>query len=149
MSYHVDSEHIQALIEQGFVKCLSCDVSAEAERYLESMFPLRVSMTLVSWDRLAHKSLNWMDASDDEAAKWASSTLSGIMPYGLLLYNPSQPCLIGTLDFMIRNLDTLVWKAPGSRILFGVDLDSEGTLQFSRGIIEYNGVDKLFATSDF
>ena len=70
------------------------------------------------------------------------------MPYGLLLYSPSQPCLIGTYEFMIRNLDILVWKAPGNRILFGVNQTHQGNVRFTKGIIEYNGVGTLFATTE-
>lgn len=92
--------------------------------------------------------LKWMAASDDETALWASITIAGQCPFGLLLLDREQPCLIGGFDFMIRNLDTLVWKAPGCRILFGVHRDNEGRIEFTTGVVEFDGKDKLFASTE-
>jgi len=143
---YTDAEHIQEFIASGKVECLASDISEAAERHLELSFPFRKSSTIIDWDSLPSSKLHWNTVSDDETAVWAASTLAGQCSYALLLFSPTQPCLLGTFDFMIRNLDELVWKAPGNRILFGVNRNDFGEVKFSNGIIEFNGKGELFAS---
>ena len=148
MDDYVDAKHIRAFIEIGQMESLDSTTSKDAERHLERSFPLRNWSTIIDWDKVPSTTLEWNKVSDDEAVAWAMSTTIGQCSYGLLLYDPEQPCLIGGLETMVRNLDELVWKAPGCRILFGVDRDESGKVVFGRGAIEFNGKGELFATID-
>ena len=148
IDHYVDDEHIRSFIESGKVDRLDSTVSTDAERYLEQSFPLRNWATIINWDKIPSTTLEWNKVSDDEAVAWAMSTTICRCTYGLLLYDAGQPCLIGTVETMIRNLDALVWKAPGCRILFGVDRDENGRIVFGLGAIEFNGKGELFATTD-
>ena len=108
-------------------------------------FPLRTWATIVDWDDLeSTTTLAWNQLSDDEAVEWAMTTTAGQCSLGLLLYDGEQPCLVGPLAFMVRHLDELVWGAPGSRILFGVNRDDDGQILFTNGLIEFNGKGELF-----
>ena len=148
MELHVDHEHIQVFLRNGNVERLDETVSDEAEKHLERVFPLRIRSTVVDWDKIPSTELKWNTVSDDEAVRWALTTTAGRCEFGLLLFSGKQPCLIGALEFMVRHLDELVWRAPGSRILFGVDRTENGRIQFTGGLIEYNGKGELFGTAE-
>ncbi len=148
MDDYINADHIRAFIEDGNVGILDATISAEAERHLEQSFPLRCWSTIIDWDKIPSTTLEWNKVSDEEAVDWAMTTTIGRNAFGLLLFDPKQPCLIGPLEYMVRHLDELVWKAPGCRILFGVDRDRNGRIRFGDGIIEFNGKGELFATSD-
>ena len=145
---YVDAEHIQDFLSRGDMECLGSEVSASAFNHLSQSHPLhsKSTTTVIDWELIESTSIAWNCLSDDETAEWAKTTLAGICPFGLLAYNPTQPCLIGSLDFMVRNLDELVWKAPGCRLLFGVDRTDDGRVTFGRGVIEYDGKEHLYAT---
>ncbi|MFN9540905.1 MAG: hypothetical protein ACK6A8_16870, partial [Planctomycetota bacterium] len=148
MADYVNAEHIRAFINAGDVEILDSTVSTAAERHLEQSFPLRSYATIIDWDKIPSAMLEWNTVSDEEALNWAMTTTIGENTFGLLLYDPYQPCLIGPLDFMLRHLDELVWKAPGCRFLFGVERDEVGRIIFGNGIVEFNGKGELFATAD-
>ena len=144
---YVKAEHIRVFIENGDIECLDSSVSSNAEKHLEQAFPLRTWATIVDWDDLeSTTTLAWNQLSDDEAVEWAMTTTAGQCSLGLLLYDGEQPCLVGPLAFMVRHLDELVWGAPGSRILFGVNRDDDGQILFTNGLIEFNGKGELFGT---
>lgn len=145
---HIEADHIQALIQQGAVRWLDQTVSTAANQFLGQTFPFPTqnSTRIIDWNAEPHTKLEWMEATNDETSAWAASTLAGSCATGLLLYSPTEPCLIGSFDFMIRNLDSLVWKAPGQRLLFGVELRSSDEVHFTRGIVEFDGRSTLFAT---
>lgn len=148
MDNFVDAEHIRSLVEAGNLKLLDSATSKDAERHLERSFPLRNWSTIIDWDKLPSTKLDWNKVSDDEAVAWAMTATVGKCSFGLLLFDPEQPCLIGPIEFMVRNLDELVWKAPGCRILFGVEVNENGKIAFGDGVIEFNGKGELFATRD-
>lgn len=145
MENYVDAEHIQKLIESNEMVCLDSNVSQLAERHLKQSFPLGIAGTIVDWTRVPCTMLKWNTVSDDDTVRWASATMAGKCSFGLLFFTSSQPCLIGPFDLMLKNLDELVWKAPGCRILFGVERNG-GIVLFTRGIIEFNGRGELFAS---
>lgn len=72
-----------------------------------------------------------------------NATCAGRRTYGLLMFSSDQPCLIAKLDVIMRRLDELVWRAPGNRLLFGVERDIENCIVFGSGVIEFNGRDEL------
>jgi|GEM_PF-6770331 len=48
---------------------------------------------------------------------------------------------------MIRNFDVLIWTAHyGHYYLFGVLRDDHGAIEFTGGLIEYDGKEGLYAT---
>lgn len=148
MNDHVNAEHIRAFLNAGNLEILDSTVSTAAERHLEQSFPLRRFSTIIDWDKIPSAMLDWNTVADEDAVNWAMTTTIGGNTFGLLLFDPNQPCLIGPLDFMLRHLDELVWKAPGCRILFGVERDESGRVHFGNGIVEFNGKRELFATAD-
>ncbi len=145
---YIDAEHISKLVSESVVVPRDPTVAALAEAHLHKNFPLRDWSTIVDWPKLPSSMLDWVNASDDEAIQWALSTAAGQHPKALLLYSGDQPCLVGDFEAMIRHLDELVWKAPGSRIVFGVDEAEDGTLVFTNGLIEFNGKGELFGVVD-
>jgi len=146
MNNYVDAEHICKFIDDHKVESLDSTISVEAERHLEQSFPLRNWSTIIDWDKVPSTMLEWNKVSDDEAVEWAMTTMIRQYSFGVLIYDSEQPCLIGSIDFMVRHLDELVWKAPGSRILFGANRDESGRVIFGSGVIEFNGKGELFAT---
>lgn len=145
---YVDADHIRAFVEAGSAQILDSLVSAQAEHHLEQSFPLRLFSTIIDWDKVPSTTLNWTQVSDDNAVAWAMTTAAGRSQFGLLLYNPRQPCLIGPIEFMVRHLDELVWGAPGCRVLFGVTRIHSGEVVFGPGVIEFNGKGELFANTN-
>ncbi len=145
MSNYVDAEHIREMLFENKIACLTSADSKAAELHLERCFPLRFATSIVDWDRVPSTMLKWTDATDDEAVAWATGTLAGQCSWGLLLFRSDEPCLIGPFDVMIRHMDKLVWKAPGCRILFGVERNNLGDIVFTQGIVEFNGKGELFA----
>jgi hypothetical protein len=143
---YVDDDHIRAFLANGKVERLDSQTSFEAKRHLENTVPLRNWSTIIDWNQVPSTVLNWMNTSDDEALVWGRNTIAGQCPLGLLLYASDQPCLVGSLEFMLTHLDELVWKAPGCRILFGVNRDESGRILFGDGLIEFDGKCKLIAT---
>jgi hypothetical protein len=143
---YVDADNIRELIARGLVIELGVEVSSQAEEYLTQHFPIRPCSSIVDWDKVPHVRLQWMAASDTEAMTWARSTLAGKCSHGLLLYAVNQRCLIGSIEETIRHLQELVWAAPGPRILFGVNLDTERHVVFTPGIIEFNGIETLLGS---
>lgn len=148
MTNYVDAEHIVEFVQSGSLEVLDASVSRQLEIWLERNFPLRDWSTIIDWDRIASTTLQWNQVTDEEAVSWAKATAIGRSTYGVLLYDSDQPCVVGQLDFMIRNLDSLVWKAPGCRILFGAQTNDVGEWEFGNGVIEFNGKGELFATID-
>lgn len=146
MNDYVDAEHIRRFMDTGEIEALDSKISREAERHLVHAFPLRNWSTIVDWDKVPSMTLNWTQVQDDEAIAWAMNTSAGSCSWGLLLFRPDQRCLIGPFEFVFRHLDALVWKAPGCRVLFGVDRDENGKISFGNGVIEFNGKGELFAT---
>ena len=102
--------------------------------------------SIIDWDQVPHLSLDWAKSTDDEAALWSQETLAGKCSWGLLFYSCTDECLLGSFEFMIRNLDTLIWTAPGCKLLFGVEKTENGTLIFTDGIIETDGKACLIAS---
>lgn len=141
MTSHADAEHIMRMITSGSVVALPAAVSAEAEQHLIRCFPVhsQVTTSIVRWDEVPSSVLRWSSVNDDDAVRWAASTLAGEHTYGLMFFSSDQPCVLGKFDFMIRHLDELVWRAPGNRLLFGVEVGGDGKIVFSDGIIEFNG----------
>jgi hypothetical protein len=88
-----------------------------------------------------------MTADDAEAVNWARQTTAGRHSCALLLYSSDEPCLSGDFEKIISNLDTLIWTAPGSRFIFGLDMD-ESEPCVSSDIIEFDGIDRLFGVRD-
>jgi hypothetical protein len=148
MEPYVDADHIRALIKSSRLEILDAAVSAEAERHLELFFPLRSWSSVIDWDRLPSSTLNWNQVSDEDALAWAMTTIAGRSPLGLVLYHPEQPCLLGEFEFMVRHFDELVWKAPGCRLLLGVERLPNGNIAFGKGVIEFNGKGELFGSTD-
>lgn len=64
-----------------------------------------------------------MKVDDDEAVCWAINTTVASHSKAILFYNDDEPCLIGDLSEVIRNLDVLVWGMRGPRIVLGVDVN--------------------------
>ena len=120
---------------------------ATAEEHLQANFPMRSHTTIVDWPELPSKVLQWNNTTDDDAVDWAMTTTAGRQEFGLLLYAGDQPCLLGDFPIMIRSFDELVWTAPGCRLLFGVNRTDDGSIEFSSGIIEFNGKGELFAST--
>jgi hypothetical protein len=148
MTNYVDAEHIAEFVHSGSLEVLDVSVSRQLEVWLQQNLPLRDWSTIVDWDRVSSTMLQWNQVSDEDAVTWATTTSIRRSPYGVLLFDPDQPCVVGQLDFMIRNLDSLVWKAPGCRILFGAQKNDVGEWEFANGVIEFNGKGELFATTD-
>jgi len=145
---YANALHIRELVDSGMLEVLNTSVSKQLEVWLEQYYPLRNWSTIIDWERLNSTVLQWNNASDDETVEWAMGTAIGKFSYGVLMYEAEQPCLLGSLDFMILNLDSLVWKAPGCRILFGALRNESGNIVFGNGAIEFNGNGTLFATTD-
>lgn len=145
MNEYVDAEEIVTMAREGRIEILDGSFAAVANQFLEEHFPLRSWSTIVDWDRLPFISLAWNCATNDQAVEWARSTTAANCEYALLLFNPTQRCLIGPLEFMVRHLDELVAHAPGCRILLAVDRSENGNLVFGGGIIEFNGKGELYA----
>ncbi len=145
MNNYVDAEHIRQMILEGTVQTRPASVSAEAKEYLKRHFPLHTKTTtwVIDWEVTPFTSLQWSDATDDEAEAWARKTLAGHSTCGLLFFNSNQPCLIGNFSFMIRHFDELVWAAGGNRLLFGIELGNDERVVFDRGVIEFNGQSEL------
>jgi hypothetical protein len=145
---YIDAPHITELIADKLLRALPSVTSKKAFSFLEMNFILstRSTTSVIDWRSTPHTTLDWMGSTDDETISWASKTLAGQCKYGLLPFNPEQACLIGEFEFVIRNLDSLVWKAPGCRILFGVECNHTDHIVFTRGVIEYNGQGRLLAT---
>ena len=144
MNNKVDAEHIREKLISGELVCLDSSVAQLASRHLTETFPFAPFGTIVDWGRVPSKMLRWMTVSDEDTVVWASDTKAGKCTYGLLLYSPSEPCLLGPFNYMLSNLDELVWGAPGCRVLFGVEQSQE--IVFTDGIIEFNGRGELFAS---
>jgi hypothetical protein len=146
MNDYVMAEHIQNLIESQRIERLDSSFAKAAEAHLIRSFPMSSGSTILDWDRIPSRVLSWNTVTDDGAAAWTADTIAGHCTFGLLLFASNQPCLIGPFEFMIRNLDELVWKAPGCRILFGVERNRVGDIEFTRGVVEFNGRGELFAS---
>jgi hypothetical protein len=144
----VDDPHIQQFVRAGKVDLLDINIAKAADEFLDRYFPMQPisTTTIIDWKSLPSTMLPWNNVSDDEAYQWAKSTIAGQSTHGLLLFAADQPCIIGEFEFMIKNLDELVWKAPGPRVLYGVYRSDNCTVRFTRGIIEFNGKGELFAT---
>ena len=136
-------QHIRDLIDKGIVTPLPPAVSHTIEQILVENFPLKEAGGLIDWDRFANSiSCEWMALDDTEAVRWAHLTTAGKHSKAVLFYNSDEPCLLGNFDDVIRNLDSLIWSAPGPRIVIGVDLVTD-VPQLSKDVIEFNGIDKL------
>lgn len=146
MTNYIDAPHIQELIEAGVVSVADPSISKRANEHLETSIPLLGYGTIVDWSRLKSTTLLWMTVPDEKVVAWARSAANGMHDQALLLFSPYQPCLIGTLENVVANLDTLVWGAAGPRIVFGIELNTEnGEIRFSDSIIEFDGSETLFA----
>ena len=145
MNDYVDAEHIREMILDGTVQMLPATVSMQAEEFLKRRFPLhtKTSTWIIDWDVTPFLSLQWSDATDDEAVAWAAKTSASCSTFGLLLFNSDQPCLLGEFSFMIRHFDELVWAAAGNRLLFGVERGDDERVVFDKGVIEFNGKGEL------
>ena len=145
----VDDDHIRQVISDGGISTLDQKVSSLAEQHLLTSFPVRNWSTIVDWNKVPSRTtLHWNQASDAETVDWAKSTLAAKNAFVVLLFTAQQPCLYGSIDLMIQKLDELIWKAPGSRLLFGVECTGQGEFVFGPGIIEYDGRGNLIATTD-
>lgn len=145
MNEYVDDELVRQLMAEGNIKKLPAIVSAEAEEYLGSYFPLNSKSTtwIVDWESIPSNHFRWAEATDDETMAWVGKTAAGHCLFGLLYFNSEQPCLLGSLEFLIKHLDELVWKAPGNRLLFGAEQESDGGILIKPGVIEFNGRGEL------
>lgn len=145
MNDYADANQIRQMILDGTVLRLPTTVSAQAEEYLKRRFPLHTKTTtwVIDWDVTPFISLQWSEATDDEAVSWAARTLASRSTFGLLLFSSSQPCLLGEFSFMIRHFDELVWTAAGNRLIFGVERGDDKRVVFDKGVIEFNGKGEL------
>ena len=141
----VDAAHVRDLISTGIVIPSSQELSAALAKRL-SGFPLKRTGGIIDWNQiLGVMVLDWMLHDDAQTLAWARLTTAGSHKLAVLLYNGDEPCIVGDFADVMRNLDTLIWTAPGARILFGADGEVD-TPQVSDDVIEFNGVDLLFGT---
>lgn len=143
-----DNEHIRSFVITGDLDVITSDISQLAYQYLINQFPFQSMATtsILDWTRIHCSSMNWANSTDDEVELWARDTLAGKCSLGLLLYSESSKSVLGSFGFIIRNLDTLIWKSPGCNLLLGVEKSKSGTLVFTDGIIETDGKGRLFAS---
>lgn len=148
MGSFLDKAHIRDLVQSESLEELPAEFSQLAYCHLIKHVPIQLMATtsIIDWNQVHHKALDWTNSSDDEVAMWSKDTLAGKCLLGLLFYSETDPCVLGPFEFMIRNFDTLIWGYPGCKLLFGVDKSENGTLIFSDGIIETDGNTHLFAT---
>jgi hypothetical protein len=148
---YTEADHIQAFIDAGSLTRCSALIASEAESFLKTNFPLSQFTTtkIIEWTQVPSDELNWAAASDDEAAAWAGTTAAGKCSHALVVFSSRLPCLLGTLDFVIRHLDEILWMAPGQRLVYGVKTKEDQSVEFTRGIIEFDDKGKLLATSSF
>ncbi|TWT50067.1 hypothetical protein KOR42_36130 [Thalassoglobus neptunius] len=148
MSSFVDEEHVRGLVHSSGLEVLPAEFAQLAFHYLENHFPIQSMATtsIIDWENVRYKTLDWANSTDDEAALWAKGTLAGKCTLALLVYSETVASVLGPFELMIRNLDTLIWKAPGCRLLLGVERSEDGTLIFTDGIIETDGKGRLFAS---
>lgn len=140
----IKRRHIEVLITRGVIVPVAQAVSKTLAGIVSSEFPLKLSHGLVDWSRVRHAtSLNWMASDDDETVKWARTTTAAAHPQAILLYSADEPCVMGDFEYIIRELDVLIWSAPGPRVLFGA-ATSEGHPRISHDLLEFNGIDKLY-----
>lgn len=119
-------ENIRELIVMGNAKPLPVQISRDFGEFLETcphLYPLGASL---DWKRMpAHSTIEWYEKSDEEVVEWAKTLLLGNFGHVAIWYTSDEPCLLVPFEYGIANLDTLTWKAPGPRYVFGVDVRGE------------------------
>lgn len=146
MLKQVEKEHVRELIDGGTVTPLPVACSSGIESLLAESYPMKAWGSVIDWRVLPNTTeLLWMQVDDDAAVAWAKTTTAGQHQLGVLFYNDHEPCLVGEFADVIRNLDVLIWQAPGNRLVIGADVGAS-TPAFSKDVIEYDGKETLIGT---
>ncbi|MGY8768040.1 MAG: hypothetical protein ACKVH8_06390 [Pirellulales bacterium] len=148
MIKYLEAEHIKKFIYEKKVVICSSEISKKSHAFLYEKFPINKSSTIIDWELLAYDKINWMSLTDNETLAWAKNTSIGNCSHCLLVYNANEQCLLGQLDFMICNFDELICNAAGCRLLYGVNLHGKDSVDFTKGIVEFDGKSTLFATME-
>lgn len=135
-----DAKHIRELIADGKAKPMPVQISRDFGKFLEScpfLLPLGAS---IDWFQMpSHTAIEWYEKSDQELVEWARTLRIGRCSHIAMWYNSDEPCLLTGFEFGIANLDTLIWGAPGSRYLFGVDVHDDKYLCAFDAFLEVTG----------
>lgn len=135
-----NAAHIVELISQGEVSTLPLEVSGLFLDTLEQ-FPLRKPVQAsVDWSEVPnHQLLPWYEQSDDEVLNWAKRLRIGEYQHVGVWYCSTEPCLLTTFEFAMRNLDTLTWGSPGPRYCFGIRVSDTGLMYDFGALLEVDG----------
>lgn len=144
---YTEDDDIKRLLLSGDVRAYPASLSKRAFSHLAAVYPLNsmATTTILDWPKINHLELKWCEFDDDEVFSWTRGTLLKSHSFGLLVYSEFSDCLFGKLSFVMKNLDILTSCAPGPRLVFAVDVLADDVIVFTHGILETNGLDRLFA----
>lgn len=132
-------------VSSGRALALSDDVSAEFDAYLATS---RWHSSALDWRMIPHVSINVAENSVAEFSKWLISTRIGLHSHVAVWYSAEEGGIVIPREKLLpENLDELYWKAPGVRLLFGLDLKENVLVPSYADILEYGFGDLYFAVA--
>jgi hypothetical protein len=118
----LSAEHIQEFLSSGRATLLPLEVSTKFLTYIESVPRLGPLGTTVDWSLVPnHQSINWFAVSDAQFVAWARNMAIGRNSKVGAWLTPHEPAIVFDFAFGLQNLDTIIWKSPGIKYVFGVD----------------------------
>jgi len=135
-------DHLQRLVIMGAATILSAETSQALCKHLES---LPWAAGRLDWSRLPVRAV---DLSITPAIKLKASlaaSLIGQDSHVVFLFGPGEPSLACSAAFAFLHLDTVFWKAPGPRYLFGASVQSSTVTPAAAHWAEYDGAHTLRA----
>jgi hypothetical protein len=134
--------HLLPLIENGGFSLLSNAVSRQLEEHL---LTLRWVGQHIDFGHI--KTSTEISVSDfGIAIEQLKKTAFGGHAFALAFFSAEDSVVAGPFDLMIRNMDEIFWKTPGTRFVFGSDKRGDEWIPAFDDFAEYNGDGSLIVS---
>ena len=137
-------EHLGPLFDSGALVLPPVSISRQLESHLQKLRWFGQSLDMNQLGSAKRIPISTFDF--EIAAENLKQTEFGTRKYAIAFFNGDDPPIGGRLDTIMRNIDTIFWKAPGTRFVFGADREAVEWMPALDHFVQYDGGDFLIVS---
>ncbi len=146
--YTIDQEVMKTIRNQEYTEIIPAELCHQFNDFISTQYPwVPVTAYRIDWEKLSLcKRFNWSEASNEEIAKFLSTTCLSSFKEVCMVYSYREPGLLITFEFARNNLWSLTHHGWGTRFMVGVKRNSYGVAELVEDcFVEIDCVDWLTA----
>ena len=144
----IDQEVLKNIRKQEYTEIIPEELCKNFNDFVSIEYPwVPVTAYRIDWEKLSLcKRFNWSEASNEEIAKFLSTTCLSSFKEVCMVYSYREPGLLITFEFARNNLWSLTHHGWGTRFMVGVKRNSYGVAELVEDcFVEIDCVDWLTA----